>query len=221
MKRVFLIAAIAAFAPLTQAAIQLGGDITVNQPIPDGSTSGLASVLTINNQAGTVSDLSVHLNISGSWNGDLYAYLTHDNGFSVLLNRPGRSSTEALGYGDAGMNVQFSQGAPNIHTYQQTLGGAPNGPLTGTWSPDGRTVSPMAVNGTETPTALLSSFIGANPNGNWTLFVSDFNGGDLHQLVNWGIDFTPVPETGVWGFTAGLFVLSLAARNWLRQPKSA
>ena len=34
------------------------------------------------------------LNLSGGWNGDLYAYLVHNSGFAVLLNRVGRNGRQ-------------------------------------------------------------------------------------------------------------------------------
>ena len=96
---------------------------SVNQLIPDGDSSGLASTVNISGQTGSVADVTVNLDINGFWNGDLYAYLVHGNGFAVLLNRVGSTSSDIYGYGDSGMNVTFSDNAANgnIHYYQNIM----------------------------------------------------------------------------------------------------
>jgi hypothetical protein len=58
-------------------------------------------------------------------------------------------------------------------------------------------VSPLssgAVIGGTSPTALLSSFNGLNPNGTWTLFIADVSGGDVTTVTSWGLDIAAVPE---------------------------
>ncbi len=211
MKHILSLAAVLGWAMTAEAAIQI--DVPVNQLIPDGDLSGLASQVTVSGQSGTVSDLTVGLTINGTYNGDLYAYLVHDNGFVVLLNRVGVSATDSLGYNDPGLNVVFQDGAPNIHSYQQTLGnpGTLSGPLTGVWGPDGRAVSPLVVNGTEPVTATLSSFLNGGVNGDWTLFVVDASGGDLNQLVSWDMTISTVPEPEIFGAMSGILCLGLAA----------
>ena len=216
LQQILPAAAVLLWATTTHAAmdgVSYSGTTTVNQMIPDGDPAGLASTVNVSIGGNPIIDgtLSVSLNISGSYSGDLYAYLSHAGEICVLLNRVGTSPTDRLGYGDAGMNVTFSDSAANgnIHYYQNVTTPAAGTPLTGVWAPDGRTVNPYTVNGTETPTALLSSFSGIDPNGAWTLFVADLNGGDLHQLNSWGMQFTAVPEPGYSAIFAGLGGLGL------------
>jgi subtilisin-like proprotein convertase family protein len=188
---------------------------TVNQLIPEGTPTGLASTIPISGDAGSIVNISVNLDITGTWNGDLYAYLVHSDsatgqtGFAVLLNRVGSTPTDIFGYGDSGMNVTFSDNAANgnIHYYQQVTVPAPGTQLTGAWAPDGRNVSPYTVTGTETPTALLSSFDGLSADGNWTLFVADVTEGNLSYLTSWGLDIT---TTSVPDVSSSLLLLLLA-----------
>jgi subtilisin-like proprotein convertase family protein len=197
----------------------------VNQPIPDGDLSGLASTINLSGLSDPIGNLQVDMNISGTYNGDLYAYLTHGSGFVVLLNRVGSTASDNLGYGDGGMNVTFSASAPDIHDYRQTLFGnastALSGPLTGTWGPDGRAVSPLSVTDADPRTSLLSSFQGQDANGQWTLFVADVSGGDLHQLNSWGLELNApsasVPDSGN---TAVLLLVGMAGVSltaWCRR----
>src|SRR5437764_750391 len=73
--------------------------------IPDGSFIGMQDTRTLTGVPfNTIQDVNVRLNVSGGWNGDLYAYLVHSSGFAVMLNRVGRSSSSSFGYGDSGLN---------------------------------------------------------------------------------------------------------------------
>ncbi len=198
----------------------------VNRPIPDGDLSGLVSTINLGGLSDPVANVQVYLNISGTFNGDLYAYLTHGMGFSVLLNRVGRTATDGIGYGDAGLDVTFADSASDIHNYRLSLAAndsVPSGwPLTGTWGPDGRTISPEAVTDADPRNALLSSFEGLDPNGQWTLFVADLSGGDVHQLNSWGLEVNapihsvPEPENrGAAGLVfVGIFGLILCIWRW-------
>jgi alpha-tubulin suppressor-like RCC1 family protein/subtilisin-like proprotein convertase family protein len=197
----------------------------VNQPIPDGDLSGLASTINLSGLSDPIGNLQVDLNISGTYNGDLYAYLTHGSGFTVLLNRVGATSGNDLGYGDHGLNVTFANSAPDIHNYQVVLAGNGSlpltGPLTGTWGPDGRAVSPLTVTDADPRSTFLSSFQGLDPNGQWTLFVADVSGGDLQQLNSWSLEVNNVVSLPEGGNTAALLLVSLAAISLAAAYRSA
>ena len=104
----------------------------VNTAVPDGNVNGLtlATNLTI---AGTISSVTVGLDLSGGYNGDLYAYLAGpDGGFAILLNRVGVSNNaSAFGYSDSGMNVTFSDAAANSIQYYQNYTNPAGGMLYG------------------------------------------------------------------------------------------
>src|SRR5690242_13386236 len=112
--------ALADFSTTFSSGFQNGGNI------PDGSTIGISDTRTLTSLPfNSIQDINVRLNISGGWNGDLYAYLVHSSGFTVLLNRVGRSGSSSFGYGDSGMNVTFDQSASqssDIHFYQTVAG---------------------------------------------------------------------------------------------------
>src|SRR6185295_644809 len=80
--------------------------------IPDGNVTGWSDTRNISgipnlgpNDADVITDVNVRVNISGGYNGDLYGYLVHSSGFAVLLNRVGRTSSDAFGYANTGFNV--------------------------------------------------------------------------------------------------------------------
>jgi subtilisin-like proprotein convertase family protein len=189
--------------------------------IPDGSFTGWSDTRTLSGApAGTITDISVSLNISGGWNGDLYAYLVHDSGFSVLLNRVGVTANGSPGYGTAGMNVTLNDAAVlgNIHSVLAPVSG-------GIYQPDGRNVNPLtpgSVLGSTTPTALLSSFNGlSSAGGSWTLFIADVSGGDVSTVTSWGLDIASVPEPAslVEGSVAVLFLGGVIGLYRLKGPK--
>ncbi|MFM1770323.1 MAG: hypothetical protein RJA22_2852 [Verrucomicrobiota bacterium] len=168
-------------------------NFTVNATIPDANPNGVASTRIVSTPIGELTDLNVRLNISGGMNGDLYAYLVHDSGISVLLNRVGRSVADPIGYADAGLNILLDdQAAADVHTYRFTLYGNETTPLpgalSGTWQPDGRSADPSGVVTTNDRSLFLTNFNGMNPNGSWTLFVADLSGLDTATLVDWGLE---------------------------------
>lgn len=178
---------------LTSASLQAATTIvdwTVNSSIPDNNPTGLVDTQTISGSTITgITGIEVRLKLTGGWNGDLYAFLQHDSGFSVLLNRPGKTSGDPIGSGSSGFDITLSDDAiTDIHD----LAGL--GPITGLFQPDARNMDPDLVINTDPRTAYLSSFQNLNANGDWTLFVADNAAGDASTLVGWGLTIFGVPE---------------------------
>lgn len=201
--------------------VQSNYTFSVNEAVPANNVLGLtlAENLTLPSNL-SISSVEVGLDISGGYNGDLYAYLAGpDGGFAVLLNRVGVSnSASEFGYSDSGMNVNFEDSAANdIHYYQNVPGYS----LTGTiWQPDGENIDPNSppADFTGTQTAMLSSFDGANPNGTWTLFLADVSSGSQSTVVSWSLDITMVPEPSILTFAgAGVVVLLILGQRRSRR----
>lgn len=157
--------------------------------------AGLSDRREVASGLSSLEGLRVTLRVSGDFNGDLYAYLRHESvtgtNFCVLLNRVGRTAADVWGYDDPGLEVTFEAGAANgnIHLYRDVAAPAPGTWLTGVWEPDGRSVSPLAVVDTDVADTSLSTFVPADPSGVWTLFVADVDGGALHTLESWSLEF--------------------------------
>ena len=146
----------------------------LNLTIPDNDPSGAADVRTIRGVApgSIVLDVNVTLKLAGSGarNGDLYATLDHQSGYTILLNRVGRRLGNAVGYEDAGLEVTFDDEAANgdIHLYRATLFGNHDTSVrqslasiwAGDWAPDGRNVDPDAVSEASARRASLGSMKG-------------------------------------------------------------
>ncbi len=182
----------------------------------DGSPVGWADTRTIESAIHEITSIKVMFDVTTAFNGDLYAYLAHSSGFSILLNRPGRSDSNPFGYADQGFEVIFSDGPEydDIHTYNDTAALDPGSKLNGTWQPDGRFVDPELVTDQSPRTALLSSFVGTNASDQWTLFVADMSGGSPTTINSWGLEITGlavIPEPGTWTLILGTvsFVLLL------------
>lgn len=203
-------------------ALSAGADTVTNtfsfsagQVVPDHNLSGLVRVGAVSLASiPAVQEIRVGLNISGNFNGDLYAYLQKDGAQTILLNRVGVGSFNPFGYSDAGFNVTFSDSAAaDIHGYRTTPGPLTS-QLTGTWQPDGRTISPndapSLFDAAPRP-AMLSAFDGIDPTGDWNLFICDVSAGGTSTLNSWSLQFvntvTPVPEPG----TIALLGLGAAA----------
>jgi subtilisin-like proprotein convertase family protein len=191
-------------AVTAQAGIIYSPSNPVNANITDGSAVGWSGTATLSGYRPFITDVTVNLNISGGYNGDLYAYLTYGGKLVPLLNRVGVQSGDAFGYGDTGLSITLSSsGAYNdVHFYGNFTGPGDfngNGQLTGTWAPDGRNIDPQSPPGSFTPgdtRVNFGAYDGMNPNGTWTLFIADLSAGAQSQLVSWSLDVTDssVPE---------------------------
>ena len=205
----------------TLSAAVIHTDKVVMVTVPDASPSGLASQVQVAHTGSPITDVNITLTLAGTasaggWTGDLYAWLGHEGTRAVLLNRPGRTSTEALGYDDDSLlAVSFDdQAVGDVHVYQVALGYAP-GWLTGSWQPDGRDVDPALAVDTDVRTLGLSGFNGMDPWGDWTLFVADLSGGGMVSLVGWQLDITVavIPEPLAGGALAGAVSLAWVWRR--------
>jgi len=187
------------------ALAQLVVDWTPGALVPDNNPVGIVdSRLITFDSAAVITGLEVRLNLTGGWNGDMYASLVHDSGFTVLLNRPGNTALNPGGSGSSGMNVTFSHGAAtDIHTGIST-----SGFITGTWQPDARTADPLTVTDLSTRSAFLTSFYEAPVQGNWTLFLADNAASDTTTLAGWGLTITSeIRDFAIWdsnGNTSGV-----------------
>lgn len=193
--------------PLTsQAATYVGSD-NVGQVIPDNNLGGLTSAITVSGDSTSITSVQVVLNLSNAqagWSGDIYCTLTHSTGFSVLLNRIGRTTLNPDGSGNTSLLLTLSDSAAtDVHAATPTTGA-----LVGTFQPDERNVSPTsttAVMDAATRTANLGTFTSLDGNGTWTLFVADVVPGGTMTLNSWQLSINPVPEPsaaalGVLGF---------------------
>lgn len=198
----------------------------VNLNVPDADEAGVSDTRVITSGIGSIGDLNVTLNIAGrgggGFNGDLYVTLTHESGYSVLLNRPGRRDGSAYGYGDNGFNITLDDQAANgdVHQYRLKLNGSHTTPivgaLTGIWAPDARAIDPDLVLASNPRTRPLSSFNYLDASGSWTLFLADLESGGLVKLVSWALSVSSVPEPETYGLAVGAGLLGLAAARRFR-----
>ena len=189
--------------PATLSAATWTDTWTVPTAIPDNDDVGFTDsrAVSVPGQV-KVDSVTVNLNFTGGWNGDLYAYLVHGTGFTVLLNRPGRDASTRDGSASAGLNITLDESAtPDIHTAIPMSGGT----VIGTFKPDGRTTDPLAVVSTDPRTALFASFAGLDLNGGWKLFVADQSPGAISTLQSWSLNAT---------VTSSVYWTGAESSNW-------
>jgi subtilisin-like proprotein convertase family protein len=200
----------------------------INTAILDDNPNGIFSTINVSGIYGAIANLSVSLNITNGYNGDLYAFLVGPTGeFAVLLNRVGVGGNDPFGYGDSGFDVTFTTTATNdIHFYQNLdyqLNGA--GQLTGTWAADGRNIvpdtqiSPPSLFDTAPTTNTTSLFLGTHPDGDWTLFIADMSGGFQSTWIDWQLDIVTVPEPTTLQLLATFGGLAAAGAWWRRRAR--
>jgi subtilisin-like proprotein convertase family protein len=186
----------------------------LGQVIPDNDATGVAYALNFGATALTISDVKISLNMSGGWNGDLYAYLAHGSDYVVLLNRVGASTSGADGYGTSGLNILLEPvtthaGIADIHTVQNPA----SSPTA--YAADGR----AAYTDTSRPQT-LDVLLNGDPNGSWTLFFADRAAISASTLNSWELAITAVPEpvgVALACFAALFLAVTLVRISWVRQ----
>lgn len=215
-----LLAALLLASATTQGAMYSSG--TLNTLIPDGNPAGISSAINVSGAA-SVLEMNVYINVSGGYNGDLYAYLSYGDTSVVLLNRIGNTSdnrfgasTSGFGTGAGWYNFLFNDSTTttDIHAYSGTEGS----PIIGTYNTDRRTDDPQDVLDTSVRGSSLTAFNSVNPNGNWTLYFADMAvgpEGSSSSLVSWGFDIAPVPEpvNVALGILGGVFLVVMFVRS--------
>ena len=178
--------------------------------IADNGAAGLVQTITTSDQ-GSLTTVSLSFTIAGGYNGDLYGYLSYNDGVTAktleVLNRMGGGSTVASGAGFAGVTLMDGGSLGNIHA---ALPGAGTAVAVGSYLPDSAGVT------------FASTFGGMNAGGTWTLAFFDRVAGDQSTLGSWSlnIDVAPVPEPinvalGVFGAVfAGVAVVRRRRRLW-------
>jgi len=188
-----LTALLLATAPVWGQTVSTRSTNSTAGSIPDGNPVGLPEQINVSGVGGTVTNnMLVKLDITGGFNGDLYAYLMDPAGqMVVLFNRPGLDGSNPFGYSDAGFNITLSGTATNnVHFYQANTYSIAGNQLTGTYAADGRNIDPQtagSVFGSTTPTAGLNLYSGMNGrdmNGTWTLFIADLTTGGGSPTLN-------------------------------------
>jgi subtilisin-like proprotein convertase family protein len=175
-----------------------GGSVGAQEPLVSSwsgpaviinETTGVAFPFSLISPNHVITDISVTVDISGGYNGDLYAYLSHGAGFAVLLNRVGRNTSDPFGYSTPGLAATLvGRAAADVHRYESlTPTYNASGQLTGTWGADGRNVDPSVALDTTPRTATLDEFRGLDPNGDWTLYFFDDSAGGISTLRSWSV----------------------------------
>jgi subtilisin-like proprotein convertase family protein len=199
-------------AALFSAGNVSGSGTALNLGIPDGTyPAGVSSTIGVSGLGGSLSSVTVTLNIAGGFNGDLYGYLSYNGTLVTLLNHVGTGSGDAFqsaaGYSTSGFNsITLADGGAggNIHDVASPVSGV-------SYGPDGGT---------------LASFNSMNPNGTWTLFLADNATPNQSTLEGWSLDITAVPEPvntamaifGLVGISAGATRCYLARRRRQTPP---
>ncbi len=231
--RLFLLGFAAGHLAWGQVVIYQADFDGVNLDIPDNNAAGDSNEQTLTGLPNRITALRVWIDLAARdgqpmFNGDLQVTLTLQDtaGYAVLLNRVGRREDNFAGYGDSGFQVTFSDDAPgDVHIYRFELSGShlttlsgtdDPAPLTGLWQPDGRIADPSQVVIGSSRDALLSSFVGLDPNGLWTLHLADLGNTGLARLTGWGLEITAVPEPEETLAVTAL-VLTAAAIGWRRR----
>lgn len=130
-------------------------------PINIISNATITSTIEVTDAGNSLSDINVTLDITHTWDSDLDVFLISPSGTRVEL------------FTDVGsLNDNFTNTTLDDEAKNSILTGT--APFTGTFRPEG----------------VLKTFDGEDPNGIWTLEVTDDAAGDVGTLNSWSLDLT-------------------------------
>lgn len=190
---------------LTLIQAQISETSSPSIPIPDATESHITpgvvtNTITVGNNTGDlISDVTVYIDITHPWVGDLFIRLESPSGTSVqLLARPGTEPNDGPGFGcqEPDVTATFDDNGPD--------GAAEDSCLIF----DG-------VDGTVTPYEPLSNFDGEAAGGIWTLTVEDYGVGDTGILNEWTLNISGPTLGSVDNALANFKVFPNPAQNSL------
>ena len=195
-----------ALAEQDQISIELGGDLApaagdggfafVPAPSPPGCTatttnasnttptpivdvSTVSSTIVVAGAGPYLWDLDLQTFITHTFNADLDITITSPSGTVVTLSTDNGSSFDNVYNGTVWDDQADPDGVAPYATNNGLVGDHAYVNLT--------TATPLA------PEEALGAFIGSNPNGTWTLSVSDDLGGDVGSINSWSLAVTTLP----------------------------
>lgn len=182
-------------APMAASAVTLPDPSMIVVAAPQGfSTSPGTPIadntafntnLVVSGVSGTTTNVTCTINLTHTWDSDLYIFLTSPTGQIIEL------STNNGGSGDNYTNTVFSDaGATNI-----TAGATP---FTGTFRPEGTLTAAIAPTSTTATITTMAGFNGFNPNGTWVLRIGDHATGDVGTLNSFSLSITGSPSSLNW-----------------------
>ena len=190
------------------------------QTIPDGNPGGFQDTITVSGIEPVLQSLIVYINVTGGFNGDLYAYLYHEGSSVTLLGRIGSSDANPFGSSTAG----FGDGLSTYNNGGTYYGFKLDDLATGGVHDAAGNGNNAVVGGYQPYSSMNTTFAG-NPNGNWTIFFADMAGGggdSSSSLASWGlgIEVVPEPVNVALGIFGGMGVVLIGGR-WLRSRCNA
>lgn len=180
---------------------------TIAIAVPDGSAAGATHSLTVSGVPAnaTITAMSVTLNMTHSWAGDMIFNLKAPNGKILNLDKY-IGGTDPIGFNFVNTVISSAAGLPPLSSAAA--------PRTGTFRPDAIN-TPVAVSSIQDPTGYTSnasSFaeLFQVANGTWTLAMADGVSFDAGTLTNWSITLTyqVLTPTITWTPTSGLYTNS-------------
>jgi len=175
------------FATTDEGITYNGGATSLAQLIMDNTRAGVGYAIQFGDSGVNIGSVSVTINTSGGYNGDLYAYVSHGGTLVQLLD-------PNLAVSGSGLNITLAETGSPLPT-----GGS--GVLTGSYMSFGN----------------LSAFNGMSATGEWTVFFADLNAGDVSTLTGFNIYVQAVAVPEPSSLALGGLVLGLAGIGAMRR----
>ncbi|MGD9583559.1 MAG: proprotein convertase P-domain-containing protein [Lysobacterales bacterium] len=193
---------------LASAPIETTSAFSNNTPVPIADVAASSSTIVVSGAGTTLTSVDLLTAIQHTFAADMDITLTSPAGTIVTLGTDNGAGNDDV-YNGTAWDDQANPGGQVPYTTN-------NGLVTDQLYANLVTATPLV------PEGALSAFLGQDPNGTWTLTVTDDLAGDTGSINNWTLNVTtgvgnvppvfaysPAP-TGTVGFVGGTSVGSLA-----------
>lgn len=198
-------------APVTSTTSFSNDTVT---PIPDPGTT--TSTIVVSGKGSTITDLSLLTNLQHTFSADLDITLTSPSGTVVTLTTDNGGSNDNVFDG--------TTWADNANPAGQVPYTTNDGLVTDQAYVNLTLASPLV------PEEPLSAFLGEDPNGTWTITITDDTGSDVGTLNSWVLNVTTgamqvtpahvsIPALNTWGMAILVSLLALGTVITLRRNR--
>lgn len=159
--------------------------IPLGLPAPGGFGPVATNVQTVTGVVGTITDVNVSAIVQHSWAGDVKLTVSHLGTAVTIVDLIGHSTPDSGGCSTDNLDIVLDDEGAGGPIEVQCNGVAPAASSPPNYTPEHAPGIPFSPGG-------LSAFDGLDPNGEWTISVSDGFNLDSGTLLSWALEISHV-----------------------------
>ena len=161
--------------------------IPIGLPAPGGYGPTASNIQTLTGVVGSITDVDVGAVVQHTWSGDVKIEIAHLGTVVTLVDLIGHGQPDSGGCATGNLNILIDDEGPGGPIEAQCNATAPAASSPPNFTPQNSPGMPYTPGG-------LSAFDGLDPNGEWTISVSDGFNLDSGTLLSWSLHISHVGQ---------------------------